>query len=212
MEFYHHRLIAYSLGNFAGYHNFTLAGCLGVSAILQVKLAADGRFLRGRFVSTSAGGPGQPEPDPGGGRRRADRAAVARRPRRTRRPPLRRRPDHRLARPRRRILADPPFGGIGVPVRVRYDVIDAPRDPTCGPFSHPRYTARMGPVDGSRRESLPKSRSRWKEVRAHDQVELPRDAVALVLSAIAAFAVLQRRPDQVGLSMPLLSSGPEHSS
>ena len=65
MEVYHHRLIAYSLGNFAGYHNFTLEGVLGVSGILHVKLAANGRFLRGRFVSTVLAGPGQPELDSG---------------------------------------------------------------------------------------------------------------------------------------------------
>jgi hypothetical protein len=66
MEVYRHRLIAYSLGNFAGYHNFTLDGDLGISGILQAKLAADGRFLSGRFVSTTLAGPGQPELDPGG--------------------------------------------------------------------------------------------------------------------------------------------------
>ena len=66
MQVYHHRLIAYSLGNFAGYHNFTTEGALGVSGILHVKLAADGRFLSGRLVSTVLAGPGQPQLDPGG--------------------------------------------------------------------------------------------------------------------------------------------------
>ena len=65
MQVYHHRLIAYSLGNFAGYHNFTTEGALGVSGILHVKLAADGRFLSGRLVSTVLAGPGQPQLDPG---------------------------------------------------------------------------------------------------------------------------------------------------
>jgi len=64
MQVYHHRLIAYSLGNFAGYHNFTTEGALGVSGILRVKLAADGRFLSGRLVSTVLAGPGQPQLDP----------------------------------------------------------------------------------------------------------------------------------------------------
>jgi hypothetical protein len=63
MQVYHHRLIAYSLGNFAGYHNFTTEGALGVSGILRVKLAADGRFQSGRLVSTVLAGPGQPQLD-----------------------------------------------------------------------------------------------------------------------------------------------------
>jgi hypothetical protein len=66
MQVYRHRLIAYSLGNFAGYHNFTTEGALGVSGILHVKLGADGRFLSGRLVSTVLAGPGQPQLDPAG--------------------------------------------------------------------------------------------------------------------------------------------------
>jgi poly-gamma-glutamate capsule biosynthesis protein CapA/YwtB (metallophosphatase superfamily) len=66
MQVYHGRLIAYSLGNFAGYHNFGLDGDLGVSAILHAKLAADGRFLSGRVVSVRLVGVGQPELDSGG--------------------------------------------------------------------------------------------------------------------------------------------------
>ena len=66
MEVYRHRLIAYSLGNFTGYHNFTTEGDLGVSGTLHVRLAADGRFLSGRFVSTGLAGLGMPELDPDG--------------------------------------------------------------------------------------------------------------------------------------------------
>ena len=47
MELYHDRLIAYSLGNFAGYHNFTVEGVLGESVVLHVTLAADGAFRAG---------------------------------------------------------------------------------------------------------------------------------------------------------------------
>ena len=54
MELYHGRLIAYSLGNFAGYHNFTLEGVLGESVVLHVTLAADGAFRSGRLVSVQA--------------------------------------------------------------------------------------------------------------------------------------------------------------
>lgn len=66
MEVYHRRLIAYSLGNFAGYHNFSLEGVLGESAVLHVTLAADGRFRSGRIMSVRLVGAGQPVPDPSG--------------------------------------------------------------------------------------------------------------------------------------------------
>ncbi len=66
MELYHGRLIAYSLGNFAGYHNFSLDGVLGESAVLRVTLAADGRFQAGRIVSVRLAGAGQPVPDSSG--------------------------------------------------------------------------------------------------------------------------------------------------
>jgi poly-gamma-glutamate capsule biosynthesis protein CapA/YwtB (metallophosphatase superfamily) len=66
MELYHGRLIAYSLGNFAGYHNYSLEGVLGESAVLRVTLAADGRFQAGRIVSVRLAGAGQPVPDSSG--------------------------------------------------------------------------------------------------------------------------------------------------
>jgi Bacterial capsule synthesis protein PGA_cap len=66
MEVYHRRLIAYSLGNFAGYHNFALDGVLGESVVLRVTLAADGEMRRGRLVSVRLVGAGQPVPDPSG--------------------------------------------------------------------------------------------------------------------------------------------------
>jgi poly-gamma-glutamate capsule biosynthesis protein CapA/YwtB (metallophosphatase superfamily) len=66
MEVYGGRLIAYSLGNFAGYHNFSLDGDLGVSAILRVTLDADGRARSGRLTSIRLAGAGQPEADRSG--------------------------------------------------------------------------------------------------------------------------------------------------
>jgi poly-gamma-glutamate capsule biosynthesis protein CapA/YwtB (metallophosphatase superfamily) len=66
MEIYHHRLIAYSLGNFSGYHNFTLEGVLGESVVLHVMVADDGRFRAGRIASVSLVEEGQPVPDPEG--------------------------------------------------------------------------------------------------------------------------------------------------
>ena len=38
VEQYHGRLIAYSLGNFAGFKNFALGGTLSLSGILRVTL------------------------------------------------------------------------------------------------------------------------------------------------------------------------------
>jgi poly-gamma-glutamate capsule biosynthesis protein CapA/YwtB (metallophosphatase superfamily) len=66
MEFYRHRLIAYSLGNFAGYHNFGLDGVLADSAILHVRLAATGAFVSGRVSSVRLEDAGMPVPDPAG--------------------------------------------------------------------------------------------------------------------------------------------------
>jgi poly-gamma-glutamate capsule biosynthesis protein CapA/YwtB (metallophosphatase superfamily) len=67
MEIYRDRLIAYSLGNFSGFHNFTLEGVLGESVVLHVTLAADGSFRAGRLASVSLIEAGQPVPDPDGG-------------------------------------------------------------------------------------------------------------------------------------------------
>src|SRR5207244_10577536 len=44
LQFYHGHLIAYSLGNFAGYGNFSIHGDLTMSAILRVTLSSSGRF------------------------------------------------------------------------------------------------------------------------------------------------------------------------
>jgi len=66
MEFYKKRLIAYSLGDFAGYHNFGIDGVLGISAILRVKLDATGKFLAGRIVPVRLVGAGQPVIDSSG--------------------------------------------------------------------------------------------------------------------------------------------------
>ena len=64
MEWYKGRLIAYSLGNFAGYGVFSLGGPLSVSGILRVTLAGDGRFETGVLVPTQLVGKGVPALDP----------------------------------------------------------------------------------------------------------------------------------------------------
>lgn len=63
MELYQGHLIAYSLGNFATYGRFSLGGALGVSVILEVELADDGRFVTGRVLSTKQEGKGVPMRD-----------------------------------------------------------------------------------------------------------------------------------------------------
>lgn len=64
MEWYKRRLIAYSLGNFAGYRVFSLGGPLSTSGILRVTLRGDGSFETGRLVPTRLVGPGLPALDP----------------------------------------------------------------------------------------------------------------------------------------------------
>jgi Bacterial capsule synthesis protein PGA_cap len=64
MEWYHGHLIAYSLGNFAGYKVFALGGPLSKSGILRVTLRGDGGFDSGTLVPTRLAGAGVPALDP----------------------------------------------------------------------------------------------------------------------------------------------------
>jgi hypothetical protein len=66
MEVYRGRLVAYSLGNFSGYHNFSLEGALGQTVALHATLAAHGAFLGGKLDSVALVEAGQPVPDPEG--------------------------------------------------------------------------------------------------------------------------------------------------
>jgi hypothetical protein len=66
MEIYRDRLIAYSLGNFSGFHNFATVGDLGASAILHVALGPDGALRSGRIASVRQIEAGRPVPDPSG--------------------------------------------------------------------------------------------------------------------------------------------------
>jgi poly-gamma-glutamate capsule biosynthesis protein CapA/YwtB (metallophosphatase superfamily) len=63
MEWYKGRLIAYSLGNFAGYGVFSMSGALGISGVLRVTLKADGSWAGGRLVPTQMVGRGTPALD-----------------------------------------------------------------------------------------------------------------------------------------------------
>jgi hypothetical protein len=60
LQFYRGHLIAYSLGNFAGYGNFSVHGTMTMSAILKVKLSSSGRFERGRLYSLALSTQGRP--------------------------------------------------------------------------------------------------------------------------------------------------------
>jgi hypothetical protein len=60
------RLIAYSLGNLAGYRNFGIGPVTGTSALLTVRLGPDGTFMSGSLRSLRLSGAGIPAADPGG--------------------------------------------------------------------------------------------------------------------------------------------------
>jgi poly-gamma-glutamate capsule biosynthesis protein CapA/YwtB (metallophosphatase superfamily) len=62
MQFYKGHLIAYSLGNFAGYRNFATGGDLDMSVILHVTLSATGRFESARLYPIQFTGAGRPVP------------------------------------------------------------------------------------------------------------------------------------------------------
>jgi hypothetical protein len=66
IERYRGRLIAYSLGNFVGYHTFSTQGAMALSGLLTVTLTRTGRPVRGRFTPLELRGPGRPVPDPSG--------------------------------------------------------------------------------------------------------------------------------------------------
>jgi hypothetical protein len=63
IERYRHRLVAYSLGNFAGPNTLSTGGLTGLSGILRVKLTSDGDVLGGRLVPVRLASPGVPRYD-----------------------------------------------------------------------------------------------------------------------------------------------------
>ncbi|MBO0815204.1 MAG: CapA family protein, partial [Actinobacteria bacterium] len=65
IQFYRHHLIAYSLGDFAMYHDYATDGKLGMTVILHVTLSATGAFEDARIYPVQFTGQGQPVP--GGG-------------------------------------------------------------------------------------------------------------------------------------------------
>ena len=77
IERYRNRLIAYSLGNFAGWRNFALGGNLSLSGLLTVRITKAGRILGGRWSSLRLDSPGVPTLD--GSKRSLGWSAVFRR-------------------------------------------------------------------------------------------------------------------------------------
>ena len=63
MEQYKGRVIAYSVGNFAGWKNFNRSGTLALSGLLTVRVAGDGRVLGGKWLPLRLTGPGVPKVD-----------------------------------------------------------------------------------------------------------------------------------------------------
>ena len=66
MEFYKGHLIAYSLGDFANYQDFSTSGDLALSGILRVTLNGNGSFSSAGFTSVYLSSVGQPSIDPAG--------------------------------------------------------------------------------------------------------------------------------------------------
>jgi hypothetical protein len=69
IEFYHERLIAYSLGNFATYRGFNLSGPLGITGVLQLEFSARRTLHAARLVPMVQRPRQGPAPDP-------DRSAI----------------------------------------------------------------------------------------------------------------------------------------
>lgn len=65
VERYRGHLVAYSLGNFVGYHTLGDSGVLADSGILRLTLDPDGRLRAARWISLRISG-GLPRPDPAG--------------------------------------------------------------------------------------------------------------------------------------------------
>ena len=67
LELYKNRLVAYSLGNLAGWHNFGTGGRSSLSALITVAVGPAGRFYLARITSYTLDGAGVPHADRGRG-------------------------------------------------------------------------------------------------------------------------------------------------
>ena len=66
VQWYHGKLIAYSLGNLAGWHTFGMGGTLSESGIITVNIRGDGKVASGKWTSLQLEDPGVPVLDPDG--------------------------------------------------------------------------------------------------------------------------------------------------
>ena len=66
MEIYKDRLIAYSMGNFATYGMFTLRAETALTAIFEIKIDAEGKFISGKLHAGKQVGKGGPSLDKSG--------------------------------------------------------------------------------------------------------------------------------------------------
>ncbi len=64
MEWYRGHLIAYSLGDFANYYDFSAGGTLDLSAVLHVTLSSTGSYVREWLTPVRLSASGQPFVDP----------------------------------------------------------------------------------------------------------------------------------------------------
>jgi hypothetical protein len=64
VERYRDRLVAYSLGNFAGPNTLGRSGTTGLSAVLRLRLTDEGDVLGGRWIPVQIVSPGVPRFDP----------------------------------------------------------------------------------------------------------------------------------------------------
>lgn len=65
-EIYKDRPVCYSLGNFATYGMFTLRAATALTAIFEIKIAADGKVVGGKLYAGKQPGKGGPVLDPTG--------------------------------------------------------------------------------------------------------------------------------------------------
>jgi hypothetical protein len=68
LETYRGRLIAYSLGNFAGTGNFATVGTLSISALLTIRVDRQGKLRNGWWRGMALDATGAPRPDRGASR------------------------------------------------------------------------------------------------------------------------------------------------